>query len=72
MMQGKVRWFDKNKGYGFIVPDDGSKDVFLHARELNKAQINPLKVLPDMPITFTPQQGEKGLFATEGKDGTVL
>lgn len=68
-MKGKVRWFNYKKGYGFIIPDDGSKDVFLHARVLNQAQINPDKVLPDMLITFTPQMGEKGIFATEVKKG---
>ncbi len=30
MATGTVQWFDHNKGYGFIQPDDGSKDVFLH------------------------------------------
>ena len=40
MTQGKLKWFDPKKGYGFIKPDDGSKDTFLHISALEKANIN--------------------------------
>ena len=42
MAQGKLKWFDPKKGYGFITPDDDSKDVFLHISELEKANITQL------------------------------
>ena len=43
MAQGKLKWFDPKKGYGFIIPDDDSKDVFLHISALEKANITQLE-----------------------------
>ena len=37
---GAVKWFNETKGYGFIVPDNGSKDVFVHKFDLEKSGLN--------------------------------
>jgi len=37
---GKLKWFNTEKGYGFIEPDDGTKDVFVHVTEVQKADLH--------------------------------
>ena len=42
MTQGTVKWFNGQKGYGFIQPDDGSKDVFVHISAVERAGMSSL------------------------------
>ena len=42
MLTGKVKWFNFQKGYGFISPDDGTKDIFVHISALEKSGISTL------------------------------
>jgi CspA family cold shock protein len=43
MTQGTVKWFNATKGFGFIQPDDGSKDVFVHISAVERAGMNDLR-----------------------------
>ena len=43
MNKGTVKWFDNKKGFGFIQPEAGGKDVFVHATALERAGINGLR-----------------------------
>tara|TARA_B100000029_G_C17285923_1_gene855191 strand:+ start:213 stop:416 length:204 start_codon:yes stop_codon:yes gene_type:complete len=42
MKKGKVKWFNPNKGYGFISPEEGSKDIFVHMTTVQKAGLKTL------------------------------
>ncbi len=50
MATGKVKWFSAAKGYGFIVPEDGAKDIFVHISALEKAGLTGLR--DGQPITY--------------------
>jgi CspA family cold shock protein len=43
MATGTVKWYNETKGYGFIEPDDGGKDVFVHASALERAGVRTLR-----------------------------
>ncbi|MBU1084379.1 MAG: cold shock domain-containing protein [Candidatus Omnitrophota bacterium] len=58
MAKGTVKWFNNSKGYGFITPEDGSKDVFVHH---NSIQGEGYKSLDEgQSVEFEVQQGQKG------------
>jgi CspA family cold shock protein len=50
MATGKVKWFNTTKGYGFIAPDEGGADVFVHISALEKAGLRTLK--DGQPVSF--------------------
>ena len=58
MTQGKLKWFDPKKGYGFITPDDDSKDVFLHISALEKANITQLEEKEIIKYELTEHRGK--------------
>lgn len=58
MNTGTVKFFNDAKGFGFITPDDGSKDVFVHANALNGTQLNE-----GDKVSFDVEEGKKGLNA---------
>ena len=56
---GTVKWFNESKGYGFIAPDDGGKDLFAHFREIHGQQ--GFKTLAENDrVQFTVTEGPKG------------
>jgi len=57
-MQGTVKWFNAEKGYGFIAPDDGSADVFVHYSEIQSAGFRSLE--EGQKVEFEVGQGQKG------------
>ena len=50
---GKVKWFNPNKGYGFIDQDDDEKDIFLHITALQKANISVLNEGDKISVSYT-------------------
>jgi cold shock protein len=64
-MQGTVKWFNDAKGFGFITPDDGSKDVFVHHSAIASQGFRSLS--EGDRVEFQPEQGAKGPQATQVK-----
>ena len=58
MAQGKIKWFDPKKGYGFITPDDGSKDAFLHISALQASNITSIDEGDIITYELTEQRGK--------------
>ena len=57
-MQGTVKWFSSEKGYGFIAPDGGGKDIFVHHSAI---QAKGFKTLEEgQRVTFEAVKGQKG------------
>ncbi len=64
MQQGKVKWFDVEKGFGFIEPEDGGKDVFVHRNNVENLGYN--QGLEDgEKVEFNVEETDKGLSAVE-------
>ena len=60
--QGTVKWFDNKKGFGFITPSDGGKDLFVH---MSSIVMDGFKTLTEaQTVTFHVESSEKGPVAT--------
>jgi CspA family cold shock protein len=58
MSYGTVKFFNESKGFGFIAPDDGGKDVFVHLNGLNG-----ISIYEGVKVSYDVEQGNKGLMA---------
>jgi cold shock protein len=62
MASGTVKWFNDSKGYGFITPDEGTKDLFVHHSNIAGGGFKSLS--EGERVTYEARQGEKGPEAT--------
>jgi len=58
MSAGTVKWFNPTKGYGFIQPEDGSRDVFVHISAVERAGLQSLQ--EGQKVTFDLEHGQQG------------
>jgi len=59
MVEGKVKFFNDQKGFGFVMPDSGSGDIYLHASALRRSGVQVVE--PDQRIRYSTRQGNKGV-----------
>jgi CspA family cold shock protein len=62
MSKGTVKWFNDAKGFGFITPEDGSKDLFVHFSAIQQGGFKSLK--ENDKVTYDAAEGQKGPQAT--------
>ena len=58
MAEGVVKWFSSEKGYGFITPDDGGKDLFVHFSEIQGSGYRNLE--EGQRVSYEANEGQKG------------
>jgi CspA family cold shock protein len=63
MTKGTVKWFNQARGYGFIAPDDGSKDAFVHVSAIEAAGLDSLQ--EGQKVEYELRQGENGKSSAE-------
>jgi len=60
LTDGKIKWFNDEKGYGFIEQDNGGKDVFVHFRQVNNPDGGRVSLADGQRVTFEVGEGQKG------------
>jgi CspA family cold shock protein len=59
-MNGTVKWFNSEKGFGFIEQENGSKDIFVHFRQINSNGYDRASLVDGQKVTFEIGEGQKG------------
>jgi cold shock protein len=60
LQQGTVKWFNDEKGYGFIQQNDGGSDVFVHFRQVNKSGEGRVTLNEGQAVSYEVGEGQKG------------
>ena len=60
LQNGTIKWFNDEKGFGFIQPEDGGKDVFVHFRQVNRAGAGRVTLADGQQVSFEIGEGQKG------------
>ena len=60
LVNGTVKWFNGDKGFGFIEQENGGKDVFVHFRQINNPGYGRVSLDEGQKVTFSIGEGEKG------------
>ncbi len=66
---GTVKWFNSEKGYGFIQPDNGSKDIFVHWQQVQRSGRERVTLIEGQKVSYDVGQGQKG---PQAENVTVL
>ncbi len=69
LKQGSVKWFSKELGYGFITPENGSSDIFVHYSDINGESDEFKTLLDGQHVEFEEAEGDRGKKA---KNVTVI
>jgi CspA family cold shock protein len=60
LVNGTVKWFNSEKGFGFIEQENGGKDVFVHYRQVNNTGYSRVTLEEGQKVTFEIGEGQKG------------
>ena len=63
LVNGSVKWFNSEKGFGFIEQENGGNDVFVHYRNINSTGYGRVSLEEGQKVSFVVTNGEKGLQA---------
>ena len=66
LLEGTVKWFNNEKGFGFIQPNDGGKDVFVHFRQVNRSGYGRVSLAEGQKVTYELGEGMKGTIGIIG------